>query len=327
MKNTAERAILKMIDSYGRNISYLRVSVTKRCNLNCSYCGAQKEKCEDELTTDEFEKIIRAFALLGITKVRLTGGEPLVRDDICDIAQRISRIDSIKKLAVTTNGIRLRQLALPLKKVGVNAVNISLDTTDRAQFREITGSDSLNKVFEGIDECERVGLSPIRLNAVLIRGKNENEAENLINIAKDRKIDVRFIELMPFSDDGENSDLVIKGEEILQKFPFLKPVKGSGTAFENSVARYYEADNFKGRIGLITPVSNMFCSSCNRIRLLSDGKIKPCLGCDTVFDLKEVIDDEAELKRTIEKAIMSKPTGHSFSCGYGVSHGMNQIGG
>ncbi len=316
-----------MIDSYGRNISYLRVSVTKRCNLNCSYCGAQKEKSENELTAEEFEKIIRGFAELGITKVRLTGGEPLVRDDICDIAQRISRIDSIKKLAVTTNGIRLKELALPLKKAGVNAVNISLDTTDRAQFREITGSDLLHKVFEGIDECEKVGLHPIRLNAVLVRGKNENEAENLISIAKDRKIDVRFIELMPFSEDGENECLVVKGEEILQKFPFLKPVNKQGTSFESSVARYYEADNFKGRIGLITPVSDMFCSSCNRIRLLSDGKIKPCLGCDTVFDLKDVINDSVKLKHSIEKAIMSKPTGHSFSCGYGVSHGMNQIGG
>ncbi len=316
-----------MIDSYGRKINYLRVSVTKRCNLNCTYCGASCEKAEGELTAPQIEKIVRAFADFGITKVRLTGGEPLVRADICDIAGRINSIDGIKKLAITTNGIRLRELAAPLKRAGINAVNISLDTTDKEQFKEITGSDMLHRVFEGIDECEKVGLSPIRLNAVLIRGQNDAQAQSLINIARDRKIDVRFIELMPFSDDGENEKLVIKGEEILEKFPFLKPVNGDGTDFEKSVARYYEAEGFKGRIGLITPVSEKFCSECNRIRLLSDGKVKPCLGSDEVFDLIGVIDNDEFLRETIRKAIMSKPMEHKFSCGYGSSHGMNKIGG
>lgn len=316
-----------MIDSYGRKINYLRVSVTKRCNLNCTYCGAQKEKGEEELSASEIEKIVRAFSEYGITKVRLTGGEPLVRADICDIARRISGIEGIKKLAVTTNGVRLKELAEPLKKAGVTAVNISLDTTDRDQFKAITGYDMLHRVFEGIDECERVGLSPIRLNAVLIRGQNEAQAQSLINIAKNRKIDVRFIELMPFSDEGENEKLVIKGEEILKKFPFLKPIDGKSSDFEKSVARYYEAENFKGRIGLITPVSDKFCENCNRIRLLSDGKVKPCLGNDKLFDLKEVIDDEELLMNRIKDAIMSKPMEHKFSCGYGTSHGMNKIGG
>lgn len=316
-----------MIDRYNRKINYLRVSVTKRCNLNCSYCGAQKEKGEDELSASEIEKIVRAFAKHGITKVRLTGGEPLVRNDICEIAERISRIEGIKKLALTTNGVRLKELALPLKNAGIKAINISLDTTDREQYRKITGYDMLHKVFEGIDECERVGLSPIRLNAVLIRGQNENEAESLINIARDRKIDVRFIELMPFSSEGENESSVVKGEEILEKFPFLKPVEDKGTDFEKSVARYYEGENFKGRVGLITPVSEKFCSECNRIRLLSDGKVKPCLGNEEVFDLKDFLHSEEALSKAIKKAIMSKPMEHKFSCGYGTSHGMNTIGG
>ncbi len=316
-----------MIDSYGRKINYLRVSVTKRCNLNCTYCDAACGKADDELSVEQIEKIVRVFADFGITKVRLTGGEPLVRADICDIAERISGIDGIKKLAITTNGIRLKELAEPLKRAGVTAVNISLDTTDKEQFKEITGADMLHRVFEGIDECERVGLYPIRLNAVLIRGQNDSQAESLINIARDRKIDVRFIELMPFSDDGENEKLVIKGEEILKKFPFLKSVNGDSTDFEKSVARYYEAENFEGRIGLITPVSEKFCSECNRIRLLSDGKVKPCLGNDEVFELRNVIDDDNLLKETIRKAIMSKPVEHKFSCGYGNAHGMNKIGG
>ena len=148
-----------MIDSYGREINYLRVSVTKRCNLNCTYCGAQNEKENNELTADEIEKTVRAFALCGIDKVRLTGGEPLVRKDICYIAERISRIDGIKKLALTTNGIRLKECAGELKKAGVRAVNISLDTTDRERFKSITGYDGLNKVYDGIDECEM--MSPL----------------------------------------------------------------------------------------------------------------------------------------------------------------------
>ena len=316
-----------MIDNYGRKINYLRVSVTKRCNLNCSYCGARNEKA-DELNAEEFEKAVRAFASCGITKVRLTGGEPLVRKDITEIAKRISSIEGIEKIAVTTNGILLKEYAKELKNAGVTAVNISLDTTDREQFKEITGYDGLYKVFEGIAECERVELSPIRLNAVLTRGKNENEAENLINIARDRKIDVRFIELMPFSNEGENEELVIKGEEILAKFSQLKPFVKEGTGdFEKSVAKYYTAENFKGRVGFITPVSDRFCSECNRIRLLSDGKVKPCLGNSDVFDIREFLSDEERLKKVIEKIILSKPREHSFSCGYGNHHGLNLIGG
>lgn len=316
-----------MIDSYGRKINYLRVSVTKRCNLNCSYCGACNEKDNIELTADQIEKIVRAFADCGITKVRLTGGEPLVRRDICNIAERISRIDGIKKLALTTNGIRLKELAPSLKDAGVTAVNISLDTTDAEQYKKLTGYDGLSKVFDGINECEKVGLSPIRLNAVLIKGQNDSSAESLINIAKERKIDVRFIELMPFSDEGENENLIIKGEDILKQFPFLKPISSDKTDFEKSVAKYYEADNFKGRIGFITPISDKFCSNCNRIRLLSDGKVKVCLGNEEVIDLMDVIDNEELLRERVREAILSKPMEHKFSCGYGKNHGLNKIGG
>lgn len=316
-----------MIDRYGRDINYLRVSVTKRCNLNCSYCGTKNEK-SPELTPLQIEKIVRAFASCGITKVRLTGGEPLIRKDIIEIAERIADIDGIEKIAVTTNGIFLKNYAAELKKAGVTAVNISLDTTDKEQFRAITGYDGLHKVFEGIDECERAGLSPIRLNAVLTKGKNENQAESLISIAKDRKIDVRFIELMPFSSDGEKDELVVKGEEILRSFPQLKPfIKEGTTEFEKSVAKYYTAENYKGRVGFITPVSNRFCSECNRIRLISDGKIKPCLGNNAVYDVMDYIDNEERLREEIEKIIMSKPREHSFSCGYGNHHGLNLIGG
>ncbi len=316
-----------MIDGYKRKINYLRVSVTKRCNLNCTYCGAECEK-DSELTKEEILKFVGTFAKLGIEKVRLTGGEPLVRSDICEIAEGISKTEGIKKLALTTNGVLLAKYAERLKEAGVNAVNISLDTTDKEQYKRITGFDLLDKVYEGIDEAERVGLSPIRLNAVLIRGQNDDQTEKLISIARDRKIDVRFIELMPFSDAGDNERLVIKGEEILAEFSYLKAVEDNKKkGFERSVARYYTAEGFKGRIGFITPVSDKFCGECNRIRLLSDGKVKPCLGCERVFDLKAYLDDEELLVKKAKEAILAKPMEHQFSCGYGHSHGLNKIGG
>ncbi|MBR3816665.1 MAG: GTP 3',8-cyclase MoaA [Clostridia bacterium] len=315
-----------MIDSYGRKINYLRVSVTKRCNLNCSYCGAGTEKCEDGLTAAQIEKIVRAFAVNGITKVRLTGGEPLVRSDICEIAKRISGIEGIKKIALTTNGIRLAEYAKALKAAGISAVNVSLDTTDREQFRAITGYDMLHKVLEGIDECERVGFPSLRLNAVLVKGRNDDQAEKLVDIARNRKIDVRFIELMPFSSEGEDGKHIVTGKEILSRFPFLEPLNES-SASEKNVAKYYGAESFIGRVGFISPVSEKFCKDCNRIRLLSDGKIKPCLGNDTVFDLMPYIDDENMLNEKIRQAILSKPMEHTFSCGYAASHGMNEIGG
>lgn len=319
--------IISMIDAYNRKINYLRVSVTKRCNLNCSYCGAECEK-DNEITAEEIEKLVKAFARQGITKVRLTGGEPLLRQDICDIAERIAKLEGIKKLALTTNGVLLSKYAKSLKQAGVNAVNISLDTTDKKQYEKITGFDLLDKVYEGIDEAEGAGLSPIRLNAVLVRGQNDDQAGKLISIAKNRKIDVRFIELMPFSDEGENERLVIKGEEILKNFPFLTQEQSSKKSeFEKSVAKYYTAEGFKGRIGFITPVSNKFCSECNRIRLLSDGKVRPCLGNDKIFDLMEYIDNESLLEEKVKEAILSKPMEHGFSCSYGNLHGLNRIGG
>ena len=314
-----------MKDKLGRNINYLRLSVTQRCNLNCLYCGSD---CPDlnEMTADEIVQAVEAFALCGIDKVRLTGGEPLVRSDIAEIAKKISKVDGIKKLVLTTNGVNLKQHAADLKNAGVSAVNVSIDSLDPENYRRITGRNCLSQVLEGLDEAEKVGLK-LRVNAVLIRGENDGEAENLISLARDRKIDVRFIELMPFSDTGKNEKLIIKGDEILKRFNFLKPVEMKKKSFEQSVARYYEADGFRGQIGLISPVSAKFCDECNRIRLLSDGKIKPCLGHEETYDLRPCFGDREKMLEVIKTAIMSKPKGHEFNCGYGSNHAMNKIGG
>lgn len=312
-----------MIDNYGRNINYLRLSVTQRCNLRCAYCGMECEKNEREMTPQDIEKAVSVFADLGIRKVRLTGGEPLVRKDIIEIAKRVSSVKGIETVALTTNGVLLEEYAEPLKKAGVQSVNISLDTMDREQYKNITGADCLDKVLAGIKEAEKVGLYPIRINSVLIKGKNDNALNQLIDLGRKNEIDVRFIELMPFSKTGENKKNMVSGEEILRFYPELKPVETE----RNSAAKYYKGENFKGRIGLITPVSHKFCSKCNRIRLLSDGKIKPCLGDKTEIDIWDKMHNRGELEKSIKEAILLKPKGHSFFCGYESDHGLNKIGG
>lgn len=316
-----------MIDSFGRDINYLRISVTKRCNLRCSYCTDSTNSLEDELTPEQIEKIARAFASFGIKKIRLTGGEPLMRKDIAEIAERLCAVDGIEKVAITTNAVLLEEYAEKLKKAGIKGVNISLDTTDAHQYERITGADCLDRVFAGIEKAKEVGLSPIRINCVLIKGENDGEALSLINLARQSKTDVRFIELMPFSENGREKK-VVTGAELLQRFPFLVPFKSEKAGdFEQSVAKYYTADGFKGRIGLITPVSNNFCGKCNRIRLLSNGKVRPCLGNNDEIDLMDVIDDEKLLRERVRSAILSKPETHRFDCAYGNFHGMNNIGG
>lgn len=313
-----------MKDSYLREINYLRVSLTQRCNLNCVYCGNDSCADDNELTGEQIIKIVTAFSKCGITKVRLTGGEPLVRDDVCDIVAGIRRLDGIKKIVLTTNGALLKKYAYDLKQAGLDAVNISLDTLDEKLYSQMTGGGSIQRVFDGIEQAQSVGLKPIRINAVLIKGVNEDSAVSLVELARNNEIDVRFIELMPFSSVGENKNRIVTGEEILRKLPFLKPVAQSA---KSAPARYYYADGYKGKIGFITPVSNKFCDNCNRIRLLSNGSIKPCLAYDDTVDLLDCIDDEKRLIEKIKTAVLSKPKGHNFECGYGGFHGMNKIGG
>ena len=312
-----------MKDNYLREINYLRVSLTQRCTLNCVYCG--NNGCEnDELTGEQIIKIVAAFSKCGITKVRLTGGEPLVREDICDIIAGIRRLDGIKKIVLTSNGVLLKKYAGDLKSAGLDAVNISLDTLDSELYSKMTGGGNINDVLDGMETAQEVGLKPIRINAVPIKGVNDDCISSLVELARDNEIDVRFIELMPFSSVGENKSRIVTGDEILSRLDFLKPCEQKS---KSSPARYYYADGFKGKIGFITPVSKKFCDSCNRIRLLSNGSIKPCLAFDDTVDLIDCIDDEQRLVEKIKTAVLSKPKGHNFECGYGGFHGMNKIGG
>ena len=311
-----------MKDSFGREISYLRVSVTQRCNLNCVYCG--KEDCakkEAELSADEICRLVKAFAACGITKVRITGGEPLVRADICEIVKSIHAIAGIETIALTTNGVYLKQYAAALKEAGLQSVNISLDSTDESTYRHLTGAAVLHKVLEGIEAAQAVGLAPIKINAVLMKGVNSDGAGELIALAEKAPLDVRFIELMPFSVSGEDKELIVTGAEILRQFPFLKPLRS-----EPGTARYYGAEGFCGRVGFINAVSRKFCADCNRMRLLCDGKVKPCLGDDTLYDVMPYIEDEAALVEQIQSIILKKPAGHHFEQ-QAPAHGLNKTGG
>ncbi len=311
-----------MKDKLGREINYLRISVTRRCNLNCSYCGHKKDSRGKELTPDEILTLTAAFAKKGITKVRLTGGEPLVREDIAEIAEGIKGIDGIKSLYITTNGILLKKYAPLLRKAGVDGVNISLDTLDKRRFAELTGTDRLRSVKEGIEAALGQGFKSVKINSVLVKGRNDDEALRLMELARDNMLDVRFIELMPFSAAGENEKLVVTTAELLERADFLYPDEN---VYEGT-AEYYKADGFKGRVGFISPRSRKFCASCNRIRLLCDGSVKPCLGNEISYDLMPFIENKELLEQKIEEVISDKPLSHHFEKGE-FFRGLNLIGG
>ncbi len=316
-----------MIDHLGRKIEYLRISVTQKCNMNCIYCNPDKE-CEsscDSLSVEDFKNIVKSMAKFGIKKVRLTGGEPLLRNDLCGIIKALSEIEGIEDISATTNGLRLKELAIPLKQAGLNRINISLDSLDEEKFGFITGGGKLKEVLDGIKAVVEAGLSPIKINVVLIKGVNDEEIDTFINLAKDNPIEVRFIELMPIGDFGKNNkEKIIYNSEILKMYPKLNPVE----SMSFGPAMMYTSVGFKGLIGFISPMSHQFCHLCNRIRLTCDGKIKPCLGENGEIDILTILRNNPErLDEVVEAAVFNKPKGHHFNEEYKSLRSMNKIGG
>jgi GTP 3',8-cyclase len=300
-----------MRDTHGRNINYLRISVTDRCNLRCIYCmpeqGIERLSHEDILRFEDILKIVKVAASLGVNKIRYTGGEPLVMKDIDRLIYETSKIHGIDDIAITTNGILLYDMAEDLKKAGLKRVNISLDTLDKDKFRSITRIGDLDKVLKSIDKCLTLGLKPVKINTVLMRGVNDTEFMDFLNLIREVPVEIRFIELMPI---GEGIKMYEKSKlsfmEVLELHPELTQIQTE----KNSTAQLYKLEGAKGKIGFISPVSCKFCSDCNKIRLTSTGTIKPCLHSKEEINLREYLNNEEMLTAVLKSAILSKPLEH-----------------
>ena len=306
-------------DNYHRTIDYLRVSITDRCNLRCIYCmpsgGLIPIEHKEILRYEEIIRVIRIAAKIGVRKIRITGGEPLVRRNIVYFIASIKNIPGIEDLSLTTNGILLSRYAEELKSAGLDRVNVSLDTLKPKRYREITRSGDLSLVLKGIEAIEKVGLNPIKINMVPICGVNSDEIEEFARLTLKAAYQVRFIEYMPFgSEDMWSPEKFISTEEIKSIVEGIGPLIPAKLR-KSGPARYFRFENATGVIGFISPISNHFCNECNRLRLTADGKLRPCLFSETEIDLKPALrggSSDDEIERLIKLSIEVKPEGHNI---------------
>ena len=315
-----------MKDRYGRTIKYLRLSVTDLCNCRCVYCmgenGVPRLPHSAILSFEEIEETVRAAVSLGVTKVRLTGGEPLVRRGIDELVRRLRGIEGVEELAMTTNGARLAEYAEALKEAGLDRLNVSLDTLDPEKFRRITRIGELRDTLDGLDAARRAGFERIKLNTVMMGGVNDDEIAEIAALAKDGAFDVRFIELMPI---GECTDWdrrrFLPAERVLEYLPKGERVPSDG------VAELWRPAGFRGTVGLIRPLSHRFCADCDRIRVTADGCLKPCLHSAREIPLRGKHGEA--LVRTIAEGMQTKPREHHMADGHASEsrRGMNRIGG
>ena len=305
-----------MKDQYGREIDYIRISVTDRCNLRCKYCipecGIASVGHENILNFDEITRIVAECAKLGIKKVKITGGEPLVRRELHSLVARIKNTPGIEQVTLTTNGIFLNEQIERLAEAGIDAINISLDTLDSAKFKKITGFDALDKVLDAIELCKDYQGVKLKLNVVTLADYNKDEILDFAKFTKKNDIDVRFIEMMPIGlgegFEGYAQDY-IRGV-LEKKYGPLEECQGK---HGNGPAVYYRVPGFKGKIGFISAISHQFCDSCNRVRLTAEGLLKPCLQYAEGIDLKKAIREGDEpLENLIRKGIFDKPKEHNF---------------
>lgn len=322
------------LDSFNRSISYLRVSVTDRCNLRCVYCmppeGVPWIPHENILRYEEIARVVRIGAEMGITKVRLTGGEPLVRAGIVSLVEMIAAIPGVDDLAMTTNGILLAQYAGELARAGLHRVNVSLDTLRPERFRAITRLGNLSDVERGLAVAREAGLEPVKVNTVLMRGVNDDEIVDFARRTLREPFHVRFIEEMPVGAGSEVRFLSV-GEARERIEAAFGPLEAAHHGVGNGPASYYRIPGACGTIGFISAISEHFCHQCNRLRLTADGRLRPCLLSDAEIPLREAlrggVSDE-ELRQIILTAVVAKPDGHHLDEGVGVSgRGMSQIGG
>lgn len=306
-----------MRDAFARQITYLRVSLTERCNLKCFYCrpGEGKAPARDGLPLEALVRVIRAGAGIGIRKVRLTGGEPLMRPDVVEIVEALARISRIDDIALTTNGCLLPLRAAALKAAGLKRVNISLDSLRPDRFREITRNGEWSAAWAGVEAALAQGLHPVKLNVVVMRGINDDEVLAFARLAEGLPLHVRFIEIMPIgASSGWAAARLVPADEIRRLiadcYGTLQPVKPAGGA---GPARCWTVPGFAGSVGFIAPLSGYFCSACNRMRLTAAGTLRPCLCNGEEIDLAGALArgaDEDEIRRILVRAIARKPQGH-----------------
>ena len=313
-----------MKDRFGRNITYLRISVTDLCNLRCKYCmpesGVESLCHSDILSIEEIVEIVKVASKNGIKKIRLTGGEPLVRRGFINLCKQISKIDEIEDIAITTNGVYLKEMADELFENKVRRINFSLDTLIKEKYNDITRRNDFDKTMESLFYAIKKGFK-VKINVVLIGGFNDDEIQDFVNLANKYDLEVRFIELMQIGENAKwSKEKFISNKIVLEKVPELEFDGVSG------VAKIYKIKGQKGRIGLISPISCSFCEDCNRIRLTSDGKLKPCLHSKDEINLKGLSGEE--LEEVFKRGIYEKPEKHHLEDGKSESaRDMNKIGG
>lgn len=322
-------------DSFQRPINYLRISVTDRCNLRCIYCmptdGVHLISHEDILSFEEIRTIVKAGAELGIKRVRITGGEPLVRLGLPELIRMLAQIDTIDDISLTTNGTLLGRYAAELKQAGLRRVNISLDTLKPEKFDFIARSDKLGDVLKSIEVAKNVGLDPVKLNMVVMSGINDDELLDFGAKTINEEWHVRFIEFMPFTGKGIEAPQFVSVSDMRKRLELLGKLEPCLPSAGNGPAKYFRLPHAKGTIGFITPVSEHFCFHCNRLRLTADGKLRLCLLSDDEIDLKQPIRSgisSAGLKKLIQEAVARKPLRHHLAEGkMPKNRPMTQVGG
>ena len=309
----------KLIDQFGRSIDYVRVSVTDRCDLRCTYCMPKQfhdfHEPEDWLSFDELERVIAAFTRMGTRRIRLTGGEPLVRKNLPELAQRISALPGLEDLSLSTNCTRMSKHAEELKAAGISRLNASLDSLDADIFKQLTGG-KLQKVIDGLMAAKEAGIKPIKINMVVMKGINDNEVESMVNFCIEHGFTLRFIETMPVGDMGRQAtdhymDLQLIKTRLQKSFELVPGMMPGG-----GPARYMQVVGTDINIGFITPISQHFCDTCNRVRLSVDGTIYTCLGQEHNFPLRPLLRagaSDEELEQAIRTAINMKPEKHEFN--------------
>ena len=307
-----------MTDNFGRNIDYIRISVTDRCNLRCVYCmpeeGVESITHNEILKFDEILRICRILAKNGLKKVKITGGEPLVRRGVANLIKRIKDIDGIESVTITTNGVLLTEQYHNLVGAGADSITVSLDTVDREKYASLTRRDELVRVLKGIDLAQKENQTRLKINSVPVYGLDEKEIISLVQFAKDYETDVRFIEVMPI---GSGTEYETVTEDDIKKV--IEKNFGPLTLYSekrgNGPSVHYSLDGFKGKIGFISAVSHKFCDKCNRVRLTADGHLKACLQFEAGLDLKQCLRDgstDKELEELLLKGIANKPKSHRF---------------